>query len=408
MKPTKGAASTQLLHFLQDLTLLLAMALPLLSPCSNRYNVELKNLVLLFTALVAATALVIAYVHRVLKLSRTILFLLALLALLLIIGTMLNPYPLNNAFGIPHTHLGAVELIGSMLIAALLTTLSKQRLAIWLYVSIVFLAITTYPLALVHHSLYRPGGLAAQPVVLAALLGYGWLLGLWLWEKGINRRRLLYASQIIVLLTLGLTQTRACIYLTVLLTLLFIARETTAKRRGILLWGSPMLVLLLMGMLSTSDSRLFNTSYAAASTSYRLDLQEVALSEIAHHPFGYGAGHLQEALSCTYLHAPALAQTCRDGYGFDSSHDVFLDKFLAYGWLAGALILGLTVLALYKGFRERFSPFTYCLLFISLYYLTNVTHLELDLLFWIALLQSSAHETAISGGGTPAATHPTT
>lgn len=83
-------------------------------------------------------------------------------------------------------------------------------------------------------------------------------------------------------------------------------------------------------------ARLTNPSYAEFSVRYRLDLQSAALKASDHRPFlGYGIGNLADALNCPSLHVAPLKQTCHEGYFFSSSHNIYLDRVLAFGWLAG-------------------------------------------------------------------------
>jgi O-antigen ligase len=89
------------------------------------------------------------------------------------------------------------------------------------------------------------------------------------------------------------------------------------------------------------------------------------------------------------LQSPALQKTCHQGYFFNSSHNIFIDRFLAVGWLGGLAFLALAVLAIYKALRAQpeVRIVGWALLLIACYYLTNVTNVTLELLLWVLILR---------------------
>jgi O-antigen ligase len=139
-----------------------------------------------------------------------------------------------------------------------------------------------------------------------------------------------------------------------------------------------------------APGRLTNAGYAEQSIHYRLSLQDYALKASGRKPFlGYGPGNLADALRCPWLPAGPLQTTCHQGYFFNSSHNIFIDRILAIGWLGGLAYLGIVILAIYRGIRSKkeVRSMGYGLLLIGCYYLTNVTSLTLELLLWVLVVQ---------------------
>jgi O-antigen ligase len=157
-------------------------------------------------------------------------------------------------------------------------------------------------------------------------------------------------------------------------------------------------LLLATGLHLFGPARLTNTAYASTSIGYRADLQTYGLRASYHKAwFGYGPGNLADALNCSGLHAAPLQATCRQGYFFNSSHNVFLDRVLAVGWPGGVAFLLFVLTSLGKGLRAPgpARPMVYAALLIACYYLTNVTSVTLELLFWILLLSLGPTQTAV-------------
>jgi hypothetical protein len=101
------------------------------------------------------------------------------------------------------------------------------------------------------------------------------------------------------------------------------------------------------------------------------------------------AGNLADALNCSRLAGKQLKATCKQGYFFNSSHNIYIDRALGIGWLGALAYIAIIVLAIRKGLRVKPESkiFAYGALLIGLYYLTNVTSLTLELLFWILLMR---------------------
>lgn len=377
--------SAGLSTYLAKVSLALAACLILLVPFSDPFrNIDFQGGVLITSGSCAWLALL----QRRLKLDRYASVGLGLFVISCLLSLLVNPHFGYDLFGAPYLRLGAAGLLSCIGIGWLLACLKPKRLMHILYSLLVAVAALSVP-----YSLWRFGvvlrlpGLVAQTDVLATLAAVGWLLGLQLWRRYPKYRKWLAVTQVSLLSVLLLTETRAVIVITIGLSLAWLWQH--ANRR--VFWSGLAITGLLLGLgsLTVSNSRLTNPGYANQSVAYRLSLQQAALAASAHKPWlGYGPGNLADALACKRLKAPALEATCRQGYFFNSSHNIFIDRALAVGWVGGAAYAGLVISAVYRGLRDsRTRIFGYATLLIAGYYLTNVTSVVLELLLWVLLFQ---------------------
>ena len=299
-----------------------------------------------------------------------------------------------NVFGSTLVRLGSLELIACVICGFSVRVLKAQQLLSWLYGSAVLLAMVTIPYQfLTIHHLARLGGTFHQSDILAVWMACGLLLGFGVWRMYPKKRLFVILAQAILLLILLLSQTRAVIVLLAVVTLWMIVIEQKSfhKRLGLSLGLIGSLAIGILLSQTVLPHRLTDTHFATQSTTYRLSLQKYAVKALVKQPlWGFGAGSLPSALACPTLHAAALQATCHEGHYFDSSHNIFLDRFLALGWLGGIAFITIVVSLLVTGLRKKGLDriFTYCALLISLYYFTNVASLTVELLLWIFLFRS--------------------
>lgn len=386
----KARANANLATYFENNLLVLVCILPLLVPFGLSRNIDLQAMVVVLSGALAWTAVLLRQRQQKMRLNLMLLCI-GLYCLACTVSWLVHASVLN-AFGGALARLGSLELLSAVGIGLALAHLPRQRLVTALYASIIVLALISLPYNLLTaHHLVRIGGLLHQPDFFAVIVGVGLLLGADVWQKAPKYRPYLAAGQAYLVIVLVMTQTRAVIALLLLLTLsgLWLS-GLTIKRKTLLSLVS--LALIAMGFFSLQavlPGRLTNGHYADQSVSYRLSLQGYAVKALPKKPpAGYGAGSLPQALPCRRLTTPALQATCHEGHYFDSSHNVYLDRLLALGWLGGLSFIGLVILALFKGSHQR-NVFWYITLLIALYYLTNPTDLEIELLMWVALCRAA-------------------
>ncbi|HSW37765.1 MAG TPA: O-antigen ligase family protein [Candidatus Saccharimonadales bacterium] len=358
-------------------------------PFSQAKNIDLKELVLI---LAGGLAWLSVYLKRKQVLAKLSPFSVVLLASF-IFGCLANGlfyHAATNLFDLPFTRLGLVGLLACAGCGLALMLISGRKIMRWFYASTVLMAVAALPFDLASGQIGgRPGGLFYQADILAVFMGIGLLLGIYLWRIYPARKVWLLIAQALMLTILLLTQTRAVIFILVFLALMIIYNLT--QRRLLAFTVLAALVLMIYGLHVLVPTRLTDPGYVVESVSYRLSLQKSALSAVKQMRFfGYGGGNIMRALPCYNLQAPKLLVSCKQGYYFNSSHNVFIDRLLTLGWWGGLSYALFVSFSLFKGWQQGSKRILfYCALLIGAYYFTNITNIELELWFWVILLQIS-------------------
>lgn len=373
------------------MSLVLAGCLPFLVPLDAVRNIDLQGLLLIVSGSFAWCAVLLQYRKTLRLKNRLTSVFLAIFSVACLASFLVNPHYGYDFFGAPYIRLGSASLLACIGIGLLTKTVPLKRLLVYLYGIIVSLAVVSVPYSLLRfHSLSRIGGVFAQADILGCFVGCGLLFGFGLISLYPRYCRLILGSQLFLTCILVLTQTRAVLFLVIVLYILWDLQSRRAAALKRVVMSLIVIMLLLITLHYIAPSRLTNTGYAAQSVSYRLSLQKYGLKVSEQKPvFGYGPGNLADALSCQHIPAGALQTTCQQGYFFNSSHNIFIDRVLAIGWVGGLAYLALVILAIYKGMRSKSEVriMTYGVLLISCYYLTNVTSATLELLMWVLLIQ---------------------
>lgn len=370
---------------------MLAGCLPFLVPFDTFRNVELQGLLLIISGGFAWCALILRYREILKSLDWLNQVLLGTFSASCLISLLVNPHLGYGFFGAPYIRLGAAGLLSCVGIGMLLTTAPRQQLLTWLYAMILGLSAVSVPYSWWHfHSLLRIGGVFSQADVFACFIGCGLLLGLEMLRSYPRHRHTLMSIQVFWIVLLLLSQTRAVLLLVIILCLLWEFHYRGSKALKPVMLYSATALLLLGGLYYFAPDRLTNTAYASESIHYRLVLQGYALKASEQKPvLGYGPGNLADALPCSRLLAKPLQTTCQQGYFFNSSHNIFIDRVLAIGWLGGLAFLAIALLAVYKGLSSGPGAliFGYVIMLIGGYYFTNITSITLELLLWVLMLQ---------------------
>lgn len=368
-------------------TFTLVTLLPFLVPFDAYRNVDMQGVIVLIAGFAGMAALLTGGVRVDLnKYSRSLIGLYCIAA---VAGLAFGPHNGYSILGSPYSRMGSLGLISAVMCGIVLQQIRAAELARYMYGCISILAIVSMPYTLVRAgSLHRFSGLIAQADIFGALLGCGLLIGLYLWDKSWHRNFVI-SMQAYLFILLILTGTRATLVLALLLGMAWIIHASTNRVR-MLFFCSGCIVLLTLGLHFIVPNRLTDASYASQSIGYRLALQKAGIQASAQKPvFGYGAGNLADALACSKLQASSLVKTCHDRYFFNSSHNIFIDRFLGIGVVGGLSFVLTVVLAVVTAIyvKRDVRIYAYVLLFVSLYYLTNVTNVVLEVLLWTGVLQ---------------------
>jgi hypothetical protein len=372
-------------------SIILAACLAFSVPFGPSRNTDMQGILLIISGVLAWLSLLIER-DLVWPFTKFRSLLLGLFFTGCLLATFLQPHFGYNFWGAPYIRLGVAGFLACFGIALLTLRLKVGFLIRTTYLLIIGMVFLSLPYTWFKlHNLQRIGGVFAQADIFAVFLACGLLLGDYLASVAdTNWRRKIIGLQILLAIMLILTATRSALLLTLLL--YPIARQLGPKPLRIksLVICIALIVLLIVTASSVLPNRVKNGDYAAQSISYRLNLQAAAFRAADHKPLGYGPGNLADALDCRRLKTTDLKQTCSEGYFFNSSHNIFLDRVVAVGWLSGGALLLFIILSLIKGLKTK-SPIRHlslAALLISLYYLTNVTAVTLELLLWVLVIQT--------------------
>ncbi|HXE10462.1 MAG TPA: O-antigen ligase family protein, partial [Verrucomicrobiae bacterium] len=338
----------------RKLTVALLCCLPFLAPFGGASrNADLQGIVLLLAGAIGWTAIILRPDGMTKSLRSGMGVLLAIFLLSCALSAAVNPHLAYDLWGAPYVRLGAAGFFACAGCGLALRQVPAKQFSTWLFVIILMLAIVAAPYTRWHaHSLARIGGLFSQADIFAVFLSCGLLLSLQMREYYRDLRAYILASQVLFFGLLLLSGTRFA-----LLTVLVLMPIYLQQLRG--WWGAgrwllylAVVVILLVALRGALPARVTNVGYADESIHYRLDLQSAAMRSAVHRPVaGYGPGNLADALDCRKLAAADLQATCRQHYFFNSSHNIYLDRVLAVGWLGGLAFLGLVTLGAYRNLR---------------------------------------------------------
>lgn len=375
----------------EDVVLMATCLLGFLVPFGVSKNINLQALLVIFMGLFGWTAVWLRRREHSARLGSWVAILLGLYCAGIVVSLLAHLSWLN-AFGTPLVRLGSAALLAIVGSSLALSLIDRAKLRLSLYGSLTGLSLLSIPYTMLHRThLVRLDGLFHQSDILAVCAATGLLLGIGLWQtRAFNRKLLAIVQASLVVVTL-LSKTRAVILLTIVIGLGWAGYYAYRQKRWKPLVLATLLVLIIVSLMAAFNfGRVTSASYARESVSYRYALQRQAVKSLPHEPFlGYGAGSVSQALKCGALHNPALLKTCHEGFYFDSSHNIYLDRVLAFGWVSGVAFIVFVFVVFGRIFRHRdIPPEAYAALLVALYYLTNVTDLEVELLFWVLLLSA--------------------
>lgn len=372
--------------------------LPLLSPFDLERTIDVQALIVVLSGMLGWAVVVLA--RGELRLPRWAVITIALYCLGCLGSLLANPLGVNVVGGFL-SHIGVPVLLASVGIGLALANLELRMIVSYLYISALALAVLSLkfvPNAITQH--VRLSGNFHQADFLAVYMAVGLLLGFAAWQLYPKLRRFIIIGQLLLLGILLLTGSRAVLGVFVLICLFSVVKARVSTKRLAVIAPALVLGVVLCGIVAHAvlGSRYTDATAAHQDLHYRFDLQHFALRATLHKPlFGYGPGNLVQPLSCPSLTSQELQETCAKGFYFDSSHNVFLDRILAIGWLGGLSFAVFVMLTLYKGLRanglDRY--FGYTALLIAAYYLTNPTNLEIEAVLWISLLRAFPQEKSL-------------
>jgi hypothetical protein len=239
-----------------------------------------------------------------------------------------------------------------------------------------------------------------QSDVLAVYLGSGFIAGFNLFKKYKSRNGLLLyiLGELIILTGIMFTQTRLVVMLILILSGIYLLYKykKSYKFNTLILIS---FILIFIAFCSVGN-RSYNPESLLTSIKYRLNLQSAVISHSSSSVFiSKGAETLSLDLKCSNLNSfYPLRQTCKN-YIFESSHNIFLDHSILFGYGVGIIMLFLAIYSIYRCLvakDQQLLILGLIIILISIYYLSNVNSIELELLFWIFVGYSMKNKFAVA------------
>jgi hypothetical protein len=371
---------------LSRLSFCLALLAPFLVFFDPSVNVDLQAYIILIVGASSWLALSLQIKPRH-NLSTAIAAPLMMLLTLGLLSSFFNPDVLHNLIGNGYVRLGFFELLSCVGLGMLVRQQKFSHVLLVIYLEICLVSLVAIPYTLYDFgSLCRIGGVFAQPDIFATVLGVGYLIGFEMIRIFPSKKLYVSASQLIIAGLLLMTQTRAVIAFTFVLSLIAFWVITRSIARCALLLSLYVLIICIAAVIT--PNRLTDINYSQQSINYRLHMDIDTVNQSwSHALLGYGFGNLGTPLNCTQLQSTDLQKTCHDGYVFNSSHNIYIDRILEVGWLAGVCFMSLAIVSIRNGMQLKSKKIaSLAAALIALYYLTNVTSVTLELLFWCLLI----------------------
>jgi hypothetical protein len=250
------------------------ICLPFLVPFDANRDVDLQGLIVIIAGSFAALALLTAQKFQYKTLPNIGFRLLSVFCVACLLSTIINPHKAYDIIGAPYVRIGFVSILSYILCGFMLLTIPINNFIKYLYLIISSLAWLSLPYSLVRfHSLVRLPGVINQPDIFACLLGCCLLLGWYMIYKLPQIKYWLAVNQLFLIIVLFLTQTRAVIAITILLSMawLYLRRNIVSKRQ--LLVGGLSVILVAVSCYGILPHRLTNKAYAYQSTTSACSVQ---------------------------------------------------------------------------------------------------------------------------------------
>ena len=323
-----------------------------------------------------------------------------LLVLIILVG--LNAYKFHSSMnleGVFYDPTGSLALLSIMLLGLLAQQQSRSFILWLIYIFAVVVGIDSYPVALFNsHGFSRFFGIFEQSDVLAEIVGLGLLLNAYFYTRFLQHkyRTTFFGVEAMLAGVLYLSGTRFVIATTILLSLGLIWYFRAQRKELAYLYAGAVGIFLIFSF-TIQVTRITGVADYGNSVSYRLDLQNITLKQVPSLPLlGAGVGNIENVIPCQkLLSVQALRKTCADGFIFSSSHNIFLDRVLQFGIITGLLYAFVIGWVIVRNLGRKWSAelMMLCLLVLSicLYFLSNVSLPEVELVLWMLVGKLLVH-----------------
>lgn len=320
----------------------------------------------------------------------------SLLAIFTLAASLLSDQIVLYIFGASNFGLGVLTLLSVVMVSLFVSKrLEKDEAckAVVLYAAVLGLVSILFDLESVLSG-QRLSGVVGNSALLGILLGIGAITSIYMHSRKIKLKyHPVYFS--VISISLLLTQTRAAILPLLILGVLMYLRPIVSKPTNIQkAWKTnkksflgPVVFATLLFAIGLSSGRTFNTSYLWDSVDYRIEILEHSIETVKGMPFwGFGPGRIEDAL---YQSGP-LPEVFQSSYDenviIESSHNIFVDYLLSYGWLVFILFAAYMLTTVYFSYllikAKEYHWYVFVFLYVLFQQQFTVAWLETDIVLW--------------------------
>lgn len=399
-----------------EITLAVLFILPLVILSPDPFiNLDIKSY---FICILGAILLVLEIIdfsaNRVTYKPTLFNYLTIVFILLLGISTLFSINPANSLFGGWSYRIGSITIVAFLICGYFVKDVKSSFLSTLSFITATFLAIISI---IMDFNILSMGSRLTGPIhqanVLAVILGIGLILGFSFYKTKSKYITLFtIVGQTILLLGIILTQSRLILGLTIISALIvsikvinkdFFSNLTLYFKHKF----TPIIVIAFIAItgissytlsINASFNRIFSFGLLETGVEYRIHLQEQGLKLLTVTPiYGWGTDSIIFVYN-KYFELPKDIQSSysEEGQNVDSTHNVFLDKFLELGIIGGSIYILLIATTLYHGAKNATTIedklILVTLVFFTVQSLLNVTMVEQEIINWILIFKVNTFE----------------
>ena len=345
--------------------------------------------------------LALIYMSKQIKLIKRASLILELLTAISTISLFMSKPLVWGIIGQPIIHPGLLSLYASILIGLVFAVSpDKKNIYKGFYALLVVFTVINLVYWLTHGLDSRLGFLGVQLNYTAYLTVIGLIIGIWAYSNRIFPIYLIYLSQLTLLVSALLTQSRVAILLALASFILFVYILVKDHYKVTALLALTILIsLLAVVRCSSSFDRVHNQSYLNTSVTYRLDLIKASIPvHLNKLILGGGVGSLEHNIGTNGQNYTPIKKDLKAGWKFESSHNYVVDILVERGVVVLILYIAFITYALKQGLRSSNNEqklLLFLLLATLIFWFFNNINIQAELIMWgsiIGLLTRTSHK----------------
>lgn len=206
-------STSNISNFIFKTAVVLIVAMPFLAPFPDNRNADLQGIVILIAGLLSSVYIITKYKSFNNLLSNKERVLLIAIMVFALLSFLVNPHKNYDLLGAPYVRLGLAGTYSIIACSFLMSSIKTRDLLRYLYLLIIAIATISVPYTIYEQgTVNRIGGLFSQADIFAVFMGCGLLIGVEIYKKYPKLKFQIISSQILLVVLILLSQTRAVIF----------------------------------------------------------------------------------------------------------------------------------------------------------------------------------------------------